>query len=92
MGGLIKQIEADHVREDPENKRLYFCKGIDDSENDSWFKLEYVRGILRLETDIPDHIRNQMFGEVLADIGARPWRPPSETGDLMDNGEGTSET
>lgn len=85
-GGIIKQIAADHLREAPQAKRIYFCETSDEAENDTWFDLRYVRGIQRLDSEIPDHVRKQVFADLLKDITARPQRLPSESGDLMDIG------
>jgi hypothetical protein len=85
-GGIIRQIAADHMREDLQAKRIYFYETSDEAKNDTWFDLRYVRGIQRLDSEIPDHVRKEVFADLLKDIRARPQRLPSENGDLMDIG------
>jgi len=85
-GGIIKQIAADHMREDPQANRVYFYETSDEAENDTWFDLRYVRGIQRLDSEIPEHVREQVFADLMKDIRSRPHGLPSEDGDLMDIG------
>lgn len=81
-GGVIREISAHHKTED--EKRITFHQEENPLENDAWFEVKYVRGVMLSQNDIPQSVKDKVMQDLLLSIRTagmprepKPLSPPS---------------